>query len=59
MPGPSVRWRSSGHILRPETDVLRFEVADINRVVQRSALMLTFTVTYRSREGTPATGRSS
>ncbi len=37
MPGPSVRWRKGGHVLRPETDVLRFEVADINRVVQRAA----------------------
>lgn len=37
MPGPSVRWRTGGHLLRPETDVLRFEVADLNRIVQRAA----------------------
>jgi len=37
MPGPSVRWRAGGHQLHPETDILRFEVADLNRVVQRAA----------------------
>ena len=33
MSGPSVRWRYGGHRLRPDSDVLRFEVADINRVI--------------------------
>lgn len=31
--GPRVRWRSRGHELQPDTDVLRFEVADLNRVI--------------------------
>jgi hypothetical protein len=35
--GPSVRWRSSGHRLRDDTDVLRFEVDDLNRVITSSA----------------------
>jgi hypothetical protein len=35
--GPSVRWRSSGHRLREDSDLLRFEVADLNRVVTSSA----------------------
>lgn len=29
--GPSVRWRVHGHRLERDTDVLRFEVADLNR----------------------------
>ena len=36
MQGPRVRWRSRGHELQPETDVLRFEVADLNRVITRA-----------------------
>ena len=34
--GPRVRWRSRGHELQPDTDVLRFEVADLNRVITRA-----------------------
>jgi hypothetical protein len=34
--GPRVRWRSRGHVLQPGTDVLRFEVADLNRVITRA-----------------------
>lgn len=34
--GPSVRWRSSGHQLRRDSDVLRFEVGDLNRVITNS-----------------------
>jgi hypothetical protein len=34
--GPHVRWRSRGHDLRPDTDVLRFDVADLNRVITRA-----------------------
>ena len=37
MRGPSVRWRSGGHQLSPGSDVLRFEVADINRLISSSA----------------------
>lgn len=37
MRGPSVRWRSTGHQLSPDSDVLRFEVADVNRLVASSA----------------------
>ncbi len=37
MRGPSVRWRSGGHQLSPDSDVLGFEVADINRVISSSA----------------------
>jgi hypothetical protein len=36
MRGPSVRWRSGGHQLDPASDVLRFEVADLNRVITGS-----------------------
>jgi hypothetical protein len=34
--GPRVRWRGGGHELEPHTDVLRFEVADLNRVITRA-----------------------
>jgi hypothetical protein len=33
--GPVVRWRSR-HELQPETDVLRFEAADLNREITRT-----------------------
>ena len=33
MQGPSVRWRTTGHQLEPGTDILRFEVVDLNRVI--------------------------
>jgi hypothetical protein len=36
MRGLSVRWHSGGHQLDPDSDVLRFEVADLNRVITRS-----------------------
>jgi hypothetical protein len=36
MRGPSVRWRSDGYQLDPDSDVLRFEVADLNRVITGS-----------------------
>lgn len=36
MRGPSVRWRSGGHELHPDTDVLRFEVSDLNRIIARA-----------------------
>ncbi|MGC8510459.1 MAG: hypothetical protein ACP5PB_06270 [Acidimicrobiales bacterium] len=35
--GPWVRWRETGHLLKPETDLLRFEVADINRIIKSAA----------------------
>ncbi len=31
--GPSVRWRTAGHRLESSTDILRFDVADLNRVI--------------------------
>src|SRR5262245_51194600 len=34
--GPRARWRSRGHELQPDADVLRFEVADLNRVITRA-----------------------
>jgi len=34
--GPRVRWRSGGHELQPETDLLHFEVADLNGVITRA-----------------------
>lgn len=37
MAGVTIRWRDSGHQLDPATDVLRFEVADLNRVITASA----------------------
>lgn len=37
MQGRSVRWRSTGHRLRDESVLLRFEVADLNRVITSSA----------------------
>jgi hypothetical protein len=36
MRGPSVRWRSGGYQFDPDSDVLRFEVADLNRVITGS-----------------------
>lgn len=35
--GLFVRWRYEGHELLPETDILRFEVTDVNRVITRAA----------------------
>jgi hypothetical protein len=35
--GPSVRWRATGHRLRADTDLLRFEVSDLNRVISNTA----------------------
>jgi hypothetical protein len=35
--GRSVRWRSTGHRLRDDSDLLRFEIADLNRVITSSA----------------------
>jgi len=35
--GPSIRWRSGGHKLQPDTDVLRFEVEDLNRLIKKAA----------------------
>jgi hypothetical protein len=37
MQGPSIRWRSSGHRLIGYADVLRFDVADPNRVITSAA----------------------
>lgn len=37
MEGPSIRWRSGGHELQSDTDVLRFEVEDLNRVITKAA----------------------
>jgi len=37
VPGPSVRSRRWGHLLEEGTDLLRFEVADLNLVVARAA----------------------
>lgn len=34
--GPRVRSRTTGHQLEPGTDVLRFEVADLNRIITSS-----------------------
>ncbi len=36
MTGPSARPRIGGHELRAETDVLRFDVADVNRIIQKA-----------------------
>lgn len=35
--GPRALCRPNGHQLQPDTDVLRFEVVDINRLAQRAA----------------------
>jgi hypothetical protein len=37
MQGPSVRWRSTGHRLREDSDVVRFDVAEVNRVITNAA----------------------
>ena len=51
--GPSVRWRSSGHELRADTDVLRFEVLDLNRVITTAAAHTDLYRSLQDHQGHP------
>ena len=53
MSGPSVRWRSGGHILELDSDVLRFEVADINRVITNAVANSDLYRTIQTHRGHP------
>jgi hypothetical protein len=46
MSGPSVRWRSEGHHLQPDSDVLRFGSAEPPRHLARAGV--DSIITYRS-----------
>lgn len=54
MRGPSVRWRSAGHQLCSDSDVLRFEVADLNRVISSSAANADLYRALQDDQGHPA-----
>jgi hypothetical protein len=54
MTGPTVRWRERGHRLDPASDVLRFEVADLNPVIARAAADSELYQQVQSHAGIPA-----
>jgi hypothetical protein len=35
-PGPAVRWRTEGHQLRGDDELLRFGVADLNVIINKA-----------------------
>jgi hypothetical protein len=49
--GPSVRWRSGGHQLHTDTDILRFEVVDLNRVIANAAASANLYRGLQDRQG--------
>jgi hypothetical protein len=51
--GITVRWREGGHRLDPATDVLRFEVTDINRIITTSAAATDVYGEVQRRAGVP------
>ena len=51
--GPSLRCRSSGHELCADTDVLRFEVLDLNRVITTAAANADLYRSVQDRQGHP------
>jgi len=53
-PGNSVYWRSGGHQLSDSTTILRFEIADLNRLVTRSAANSDLYADILQRAGRPA-----
>ena len=53
-PGNSVYWRSGGHQLSDSATILRFEIADLNRVVTRSAADSDLYADILRRAGHPA-----
>lgn len=53
MAGVRIQWRDSGHRLDAATDVLRFEVADLNRVINSSAASADLYGEVQERAGLP------
>lgn len=53
MAGVRIGWRDHGHVLDPATDVLRFEVADLNRIIASSAAAADLYVEVQERAGFP------
>ena len=53
MSGPSVRWRSGGHVLELDSDVLRFDVADVNRVITNAIANSDLYRTIQTHRGHP------
>ena len=53
MTGFTVRWRSTGHRLNADTDILRFEIADINRIVGKAAREAPLYRSVQDRQGHP------
>lgn len=51
--GPSVRWRSSGRELHTETDLLRFDVVGLNRVITNAAANADLYRDLQRRQGHP------
>jgi hypothetical protein len=54
VPGRSVRWRSTGHRLRGDSDLLRFEVLDLNRVITGSAAVADLYRSLQDARGHPS-----
>lgn len=54
MNGPIVRSRREGHLLDPESDILRFEVADLNRVIARACADAELYRVIQDERGHPA-----
>ncbi len=53
VPGPSVQWRSGGHELEVDSDILRFEVVDLNRVIANAAANADLYRGLQDRQGHP------
>ena len=53
VPGPSVRRRATGHVLQADTDVLRFEVRDLNRVITSAVAVADLYRPLQDEEGQP------
>lgn len=52
--GQWVQWRDTGHVLVDDTDVLRFETADTNRVITSSLAVADLYRTIQDMKGQPA-----
>lgn len=53
MQGPSVRWRTTGHQLKPTSDILRFEVVDLNRVITSAVANADLYTAVQGQHGHP------
>jgi hypothetical protein len=53
VPGPSVLWRAEGHQLEVGSDIMRFEVADLNRVIVNAAANADLYRAIQDQQGHP------